>query len=253
MGWKLSTNVLENGIEEDDPKTDQGTRHPKVGTPEFESWARISDARPLGYRFLKRSVDIVGALVAILVCVALWPISLAILIISGVQAKASPIYMQSRVGKGGKLFPCLKLRTMVKDADDVRKYLSEKQLESWYYERKVSGIDPRITSFGRFMRTTSLDELPQFLNVLVGQMSIIGPRPIVQEELSNFTARELAKLLSMRPGITGWWQVTSRNDAKWTDGSRQEVELEYVRAAGVGMDIKIFFGTFGAMFSKRNG
>ncbi len=245
--------MLEKQIDANDSKTEQATCYPKVGTPEFEAWSRSLDERSRGYRFFKRAFDIVGALFVILVCVVLWPLTLAVLIISGVQAKASPLYVQQRVGKSGKPFPCLKFRTMVKDADNVAKYLGEKQLEAWYYERKVGGVDPRITPFGRFMRATSLDELPQFLNVLVGQMSIIGPRPIVEEELSNFTATELAGLLSIRPGITGWWQVTSRNNSTWADGSRQNIELEYVRGAGASKDTRIFFSTFGAMFNKRNG
>ncbi len=245
--------MLEKQIDATYSKTEQATRYPKVGTPEFEAWSRSLDERSRGYRFFKRAFDIVGALFVILVCVVLWPLALIVLIICGIQAKASPLCRQQRVGKGGKPFSCLKLRTMVGDAENVDKYLDESQLKSWHYERKVSGADPRITSFGRLMRATSLDELPQFLNVFVGQMSIIGPRPIVEEELSNFAAPELAELLSIRPGITGWWQVTSRNDSTWADGSRQKIELEYVHSAGPGKDTRIFFSTFGAMFSKRNG
>lgn len=206
----------------------------------------------LGYRFVKRAFDIVFSLGVIFTCVLLWPVILIVCTVVVSQCKASPIYSQKRVGKDGVPFGCLKLRTMVRDAEDVERYLSSEQLEQWRRERKVDG-DPRITSLGRVMRRTSLDEVPQFLNVLAGHMSVIGPRPVVEDELANFDESERAEVLSMRPGLTGWWQVSARNGATWDDGSRQELELFYVRNASFAMDVKVFIGTFGAMFGKRTG
>ena len=137
---------------------------------------------------------------------------------------------------------------MVADSDDVEKHLDPKQLERWRRERKVDD-DPRVTKVGRFLRRTSLDELPQFLNVLAGQMSVVGPRPIVEEELAAY-GDAAGELLSVKPGITGWWQVQARNDATYGDGSRQELELYYVRNASLAIDAKVFLRTFSIMFGK---
>lgn len=201
------------------------------------------------YRFFKRAFDIVFSSMALIACILFWPFVLGVFVVSAVQCRAWPLYAQKRIGKNGKPFGCLKLRTMVKDADNVEKYLDDKQLNQWKRERKIDS-DPRITPFGQIARATSIDEIPQFLNVFVGQMSIIGPRPIVKDELNNFSASEREEFLSMRPGITGLWQVSSRNKATWEDGSRKDLELFYVRNASFAMDIKVFAKTFGVMFGK---
>lgn len=144
-----------------------------------------------------------------------------------------------------------KLRSMVADANDVRKYLSTEQLRQWEVERKVDD-DPRITKVGQFIRKCSIDEVPQFLNVLKGDLSVIGPRPITRDELDqHFTDEEKDELLSVTPGITGLWQATERNGATFESGLRQKIELHYVRNRCLRMDWKCFTGTFGAMFGKR--
>lgn len=139
------------------------------------------------------------------------------------ESPGAPMYSQERIGKGGKVIRVLKLRSMVADADDVEKHLGPDQLKQWEMERKVDD-DPRVTRVGRFIRKTSLDELPQFLNVLKGDMSVVGPRPVVEDELAAY-GDDLRTFLSAKPGITGWWQVQARNDATYEDGSRQELEL----------------------------
>lgn len=140
---------------------------------------------------------------------------------------------------------------MVADADDVAKHLSREQLRQWEVERKVDD-DPRVTRVGHLLRVTSLDELPQFLNVLVGDMSVVGPRPITEDELdSHFDECERVELLSVRPGITGLWQATERNGATFESGVRQRIELEYVRSMGFRMDARCILGTFGVMFGRR--
>ncbi len=174
----------------------------------------------LGYHFVKRAFDIVFSACATIV--GLIPVALLCLVIR-LESPGSPIYLQERVGYRGKPLRILKLRTMVADSDDVEKHLSPEQLTQWERERKVDD-DPRVTRVGRFLRKTSLDELPQFLNVLAGQMSVIGPRPVVEEELAAY-GDDAGELLSAKPGITGWWQVQARNDATYGDGSRQELEL----------------------------
>ena len=182
-------------------------------------------------------------------CILLSPVTLIVLIVTAVSTKGFPIYVQKRVGRYGKPLHILKLRSMVADSDDVEKYLSPEQLAQWKRERKVDD-DPRITRFGAICRKTSLDEMPQFLNVLVGQMSVIGPRPISAEEIEWF-GNDAALYLSVPGGITGLWQSGLRNEASFENGERQRVELDYVKNAGLGLDAKCFFKTFGVMFSKR--
>lgn len=159
----------------------------------------------------------------------------------------SPIYAQTRMGKDGKPFRIYKFRTMVSDADDVEKHLSPEQMIEWQQERKVTD-DPRITKLGGFLRRTSLDEVPQFLNVIAGQMSVVGPRPITEDELVHF-GDDADKLLSRRPGITGWWQTQSRNDASFDTGERQALELYYIDNASLGLDTRIAVSTLKTMIS----
>ena len=135
---------------------------------------------------------------------------------------------------------------MVGDSDNVEKYLSDNQLDQWRKERKVSD-DVRVVPIGRFIRKMSIDEFANVLNVLAGQMSVIGPRPISYEEMQWFTPEEQAKLLSLPGGITGLWQATSRNDATFESGERQAIELEYVETASFKMDWRVFKMTFRAM------
>ncbi len=218
----------------------------KLGTPEFAARCKEVDSRSFGYRLVKRIFDIVFSLCVI---VAGFIPGLILSIAIMVDTKGSPIYSQVRVGRGGKLFRIYKFRTMVADSDDVAKYLSGEKLDQWKRERKVEN-DPRITPLGRKLRHTSLDEMPNFLNVLIGDMSVIGPRAVSSEEIRWFGA-EAEDVLSVPAGITGYWQATSRNDATFESGERQRIELEYARNAGFAMDARCFIGTFGAMFGKR--
>lgn len=200
----------------------------------------------LAYRFVKRSFDIVfsGVVTAVLVV----PVA-ALGIAISLESPGGPMFRQARVGKNGKQIRIFKLRSMYADAHEhPERYLSDEQLAQWRREQKVDN-DPRVTRIGRLLRKTSLDELPQFLNVLIGDMSVVGPRPVTEEETYEFGAdRDLA--LSVRPGITGLWQVTARNDATWESGERQRLELEYVRNRSIGMDLRIVLATFGAVLKK---
>lgn len=199
----------------------------------------------LAYRAVKRAFDIAFSLCVVVA--GLVPVALLCLVIR-LESPGSPIYRQLRVGYRGRPLRIFKLRTMVADSDDVEKHLSPEQLAQWKSERKVDG-DPRITRVGALLRKTSLDELPQFLNVLAGSMSIVGPRPVVEDELAAYGA-DADAFLSMKPGITGWWQVQARNDATYEDGRRQELELYYVRNASLALDARVFFETFKAMFGR---
>lgn len=232
-----------------DPAASKADARLIPGTEAFAEACRPLDRRPLGYRVAKRAFDVLFG--AAVVAAALVPCALLSVAIA-VDTKGSPIYSQERVGRLGRPFRIFKFRTMVADADDVGKYLDERQLEEWRRERKVTD-DPRITPLGRLLRRTSLDELPQFLNVLRGDMSVIGPRAITYDELRAYGA-DAAELLSVPQGVTGAWQAGSRNDATFRSGERQAIELGYVRRAGLREDARVFLATFGAMFgSNRTG
>ncbi len=202
------------------------------------------------YRVCKRVFDIVFSAGVTLVLAI--PVAAACVAIR-LETPGAAIYAQERVGVNGRVIHVLKLRSMVADAGSVEKYLSPEQLRQWQIERKVDD-DPRVTRVGRIIRKTSLDELPQFLNVLKGDLSVIGPRPITDAELKqHFTPAEREELLSVRPGITGLWQAGDRNEATFESGTRQAIELDYVCKASLGLDARIFLATFGAMFVRRTG
>lgn len=198
------------------------------------------------YRFIKRAFDIVfSGAVTIVFAIPVAVLGIAI----SVESPGGPMFRQSRIGMGGKEIRIFKLRSMYADAHEhPEKYLNDDQLAQWHREQKVDN-DPRITTIGRFIRKTSIDELPQFLNVLMGDMSVVGPRPVTEDETYEFGG-DRGLVLSVRPGITGLWQVTARNSATWESGERQRLELEYVRNRSVGMDLRILFGTFGAVLRK---
>lgn len=225
------------------------TPTPRLGTEEFELYSVSLDTRPMGYKVVKRVFDIIFSLLVLAACVALLPLTLLLLIVIAVQTKASPIYVQERVGRYGRPMRIFKLRSMVGDSDNVEKYLNDEQLVQWRKERKVSD-DSRVVPVGRFIRKTSIDEFANVLNVLAGQMSVIGPRPISHEEMRWFTPEEQARLLSIPGGITGLWQATSRNNATFESGERQAIELEYVKTASFKTDWRVFKGTFRAMFMR---
>lgn len=200
-----------------------------------------------GYRFVKRSFDIVFS--AVVCAILALPVAALCLLVM-LDSPGAPFFRQERIGLNGKKIRIWKIRSMVTDAHiNPERYMTPEQLEQWDREQKVDD-DPRITRVGRFLRKTSLDELPQFLNVLTGDLSVIGPRPVTMEETYEFgQARD--EFLSIKPGITGWWQVTERNDATWANGDRQMLELFYVRHASIALDLRIFIRTFKAMGSGR--
>lgn len=225
---------------------DKGTI-PSPGTEEFAEQCRKHDRRSFRYRLVKRAFDI--AFSAVVVAVGFIPCVILAVAIAA-DTKGSPIYTQKRVGRLGRSFRIFKFRSMVADADNIEKYLDPEQLAEWRQERKVKN-DPRTTKLGRLLRKTSIDELPQFLNVLAGQISVIGPRVISYDELGWYKFDDQLELLSVPQGITGLWQVTSRNEATFRSGERQNLELEYVRSAGFSADARVFAKTFGVMFGKR--
>ena len=226
--------------------TESNAAIPHPGTKAFEDACRALDRRPFGYRIAKRAFDI--AFSTVIIAVGLVPCALLSVAIA-FDTMGSPIYTQERVGRLGRPFRIFKFRSMVADADDVEKYLTSAQLAQWERERKVDD-DPRVTRLGRVLRRTSLDELPQFLNVLAGQLSVIGPRAITYDELREYGS-DAPLLLSVPQGITGVWQAGPRNEATFENGERQEIELGYACHANLYEDARVFGATFGAMFGKR--
>lgn len=189
------------------------------------------------YHFFKRTVDIVVSSLAIIV---LFIPSLAISFLIYRQDKHNPFYGQIRIGKEGKPFKMWKFRSMIYNADEVLKKnsaLYQKYIENDF--KLPEGEDPRITKIGAFLRKTSLDEIPQFLNIFLGQMSLIGPRPIVEKELIEYRGLDRKMFLSVKPGALGLWQASGRSNIGYPE--RCDIELEYVKRASLWFDTVVFF------------
>lgn len=203
----------------------------------------------LWYRFVKRTFDIFSSFVVI--CLISW-LLLIIFIIQLFVTKGHPIFADPRVGKGGKVFRALKFRSMYYDAEsNIDKYLTPEQKEIWLRERKLDD-DPRITKFGKFLRKTSLDELPQLFNIFIGQMSVVGPRPMSQKEIDDeFTDEQRAIIFLARPGLTGYWQVNGRSNIDFDSGKRQEMEVEYFYNRGIWFDFGLIFKTIPVVLSRK--
>jgi lipopolysaccharide/colanic/teichoic acid biosynthesis glycosyltransferase len=190
----------------------------------------------------KRLVDVVGASLGILI---LAPLLLAIAAAIKIESAGPVLFRHWRVGRDRRGFFCLKFRTMIADAEQA--LLSDPELRRLYVENHFKlpdHLDPRVTRFGRLLRRTSLDELPQLFNVFLGEMSLVGPRPVVEEELVHYQGSERL-LLSVRPGMTGSWAVNGRHHVGYP--ARAELELRYVRQWSLSRDVRILLGTVGAV------
>ena len=172
---------------------------------------------------------------------------LLIALLIRLESPGAAFYTHNRIGKNGKPLPLLKFRTMYKDADKMLDRFTEEQKKEWEENFKVTD-DPRITKIGKFLRKSSIDELPQLVNVLKGELSLVGPRPIVTEELLRYGENQ-EKFLSATPGLTGYWQAYARSNCSYEQ--RIEMELHYVENAGFWWDIKIMFATVGAVIRKE--
>ena len=163
-----------------------------------------------------------------------------------------PIFFaHTRIGKDGKPFPCYKFRSMVVNSKEMlEKHLAEnpEARAEWEREFKLKN-DPRITPIGQVLRKSSLDELPQIFNVLKGEMSLVGPRPVVQEELDKYYGEAVKEYCSVKPGITGLWQVSGRSDVDYPE--RVAMDVEYVRTRNLWKDIVILYKTFDVVLNKK--
>ncbi|WP_235210594.1 sugar transferase [Caballeronia sordidicola] len=196
---------------------------------------------------VKRTIDIVGASSLLIAMSPFLLIMGAIVMSDG----GRPVFGHVRIGRNGRKFRCLKFRSMVTGADAVLKHLlatDPKAREEWDRDFKLKN-DIRITPIGRLLRRTSLDELPQLWNVLRGDMSLVGPRPIVDEELARYGA-DVHYYLETKPGMTGLWQVSGRNDVDYA--TRVSLDVSYAKDCSLSLDILILLKTFKVIF-KRDG
>lgn len=200
-------------------------------------------ARKKGYLVVKRLIDIVGSIVGVVLTIPfIFVVGMAIKLESK-SLRAKVFFVQERVGKDGKTFKMIKFRSMQEDA--------EEQLKNLLHKNEIKGAmfkmknDPRVTKVGKFIRKTSIDELPQFFNVLVGNMSLVGPRPPLMREVVQYSAKDKARLL-VKPGITGLWQATVRNDSDFDVMVR--LDIQYIRKLSFKMDMKILFKTVSVIF-----
>ena len=195
----------------------------------------------------KRALDIIGAGVGL---VLLAPFFLIVALM--VRADGGPAFFaHQRVGRGGKLFGCLKFRSMVIDSQARLEALLANDPAAraeWEATRKLKN-DPRITRIGRFLRSTSLDELPQLINVLRGEMSLVGPRPVQEAEIDRYYGASAAHYMAVRPGITGLWQVSGRSETSYE--SRVALDVSYVSRPSLLADISILLRTPVAVLSRR--
>lgn len=201
------------------------------------------------YKLTKRIIDIIGSIIGILILI---PTTLIIYLARKVlkEDKGPLFYEQLRYGKNGKVFRLYKFRSMCIGADKkLKEYLenNDEAREEFEKTHKLQN-DPRITKIGNFLRKSSLDELPQMINILKGDMSFVGPRPVVEKEVEEYGTNK-DKFLSVRPGLTGYWQVNGRSNTTYEE--RMKMELYYVDNCSLWLDIKIFFKTFITVFKKE--
>ena len=195
------------------------------------------------YRSLKKIFDFLFSLLFLIFSL---PLFLIISLLIKLSSRGPIFFLQERIGKNNIPYKCIKFRTMYPEAKDIMEniLMKDKNLKKEFEETHKLKNDPRITSIGKLLRKTSLDELPQFINVLKGEMSIVGPRPIVKDEKKKY-GKNLKKVLTIKPGITGLWQVSGRNNLTYK--KRVMLDLNYVRNYNLLMDIRILIRTFGVI------
>ncbi|MBD2197796.1 MULTISPECIES: sugar transferase [Calothrix] len=202
----------------------------------------------LNGEFAKRLFDIVFSLFVLIV---FFPVYLILALLIALSSEGPIFYVQERVGKNYKPFNCIKFRTMVSNADEMLMQMMETspQMRQEFESSFKLKQDPRITKIGKFLRITSLDEFPQFWNVLKGDMSVVGPRPLVAEELPKYGCH-IDRVLTTRPGITGLWQVSGRNDIPYP--RRVQIDLHYVKFRTFWLDLWIILKTIDVVIIPKN-
>lgn len=196
------------------------------------------------YLFLKRTLDIVGSLVGLIL---LSPVIIIVALLIRKESKGPVIFSQKRIGLNEKSFEMYKFRSMVPNAEELKKKLLEKnEMSGPMFKMKD---DPRITKIGKFIRKTSIDELPQLINVLKGEMSLVGPRPSLPHEVEKFEDWML-KRLEVKPGLTCYWQVSGRNNIDFEEW--MQLDVDYVEDRNLFLDVKLIFKTVFVLFGDKN-
>ena len=215
-----------------------------MGTSMENKPVKSTNEKTFIYYFLKRAVDLLGATVGIIL---LMPILLVAAIAIKIDSKGPIFFCQYRVGHYGKIFKMYKFRSMVTNAEELLSKLKDKNEMSGPMFKMKS--DPRVTKVGRFIRRTSIDELPQLINVLKGEMTLVGPRPNLPREVENFSEYQKQKLL-VKPGLTCYWQVMGRNNIDFQEWI--ELDIKYIEERTLWIDIKLIFKTFKVLFGDNN-
>jgi len=205
-------------------------------------------AKSIPYKIVKRVIDVIGAFIGILILI---PLTIGIWIAKIITKDKGPIiYTQNRIGKDGKIFKMYKFRSMVVGADEILdKYLAENEeaKEEFRINKKLKD-DPRITPIGKFIRKTSIDEFPQFINVLRGEMSLVGPRPYLPREMEDI-GDYYPYIVAVKPGITGLWQVSGRSDVTFED--RLVLDKDYYEKRSMKLDIEVLLKTVLKVLKKE--
>lgn len=196
------------------------------------------------YIKIKRVIDVILASVALIL---LSPLFAIIAIAIKIDSKGPVFFAHKRIGKNGKIIKLYKFRSMVINAEELIKSFTPEQMREYKENYKLTN-DPRITKVGKFLRKTSLDELPQLINIINGDLSIIGPRPVVADELEKYVVNK-DKFLSVTPGLTGYWAANGRSNTTYEQ--RMEMELYYIDNLSLKMDIKVFFKTILSVLKKE--
>lgn len=196
------------------------------------------------YIKIKRVIDVILASVALIL---LSPLFAIIAIAIKIDSKGPVFFAHKRIGKNGKIIKLYKFRSMVINAEELIKSFTPEQMREYKENYKLTN-DPRITKVGKFLRKTSLDELPQLINIINGDLSIIGPRPLVADELEKYGVNK-DKFLSVTPGLTGYWAANGRSNTTYEQ--RMEMELYYIDNLSLKMDIKVFFKTILSVLKKE--
>ncbi|WP_318004037.1 sugar transferase [Faecalibacillus intestinalis] len=211
-----------------------------------DEWYDTEKEKPIFF-FIKRCIDIILSLLGLII---LSPVFLLIAILIKKEDHGNVFYKHKRIGHMNKDIYIYKFRSMTnnyKTFDEFYQTLSDEQKQEWDENFKLEN-DPRITKIGKFIRKTSLDELPQIINILKGDMSIIGPRPVVNDEIEKY-GNQKAKFLSIKPGLTGYWAANGRSATTYED--RIKLELYYIDHCSLLLDIKIFFKTILSVLKKK--
>lgn len=196
------------------------------------------------YYINKRFIDLLGSLCGIVI---LSPILIVTAIAIKINSKGPVFFVQTRVGKNGKLFKMYKFRSMVVNAEEILRQLKDKnEMSGPMFKIKE---DPRITKVGKFIRKTSIDELPQLFNIIKGEMSLVGPRPNLPREVEKFNSWHKQKLLA-KPGLTCYWQVMGRNKIGFEEWMK--LDIKYIKERSTWVDLKLIFKTFFVLFGDRN-